>query len=87
MNNDDVIECWGMDDDTYFYVIKSRFEKICVEAGYSSKILAQLDETDRENRGQQGIYQDKTNQWRGGFLRLDHQRPQRADAVGGYSRQ
>lgn len=33
------MECWGMVDDTYFYVIKSRFEKICVEAGYSAKSL------------------------------------------------
>ena len=38
-DSDDIMECWGMVDDTYFYVIKSRFEKICVEAGYSAKSL------------------------------------------------
>lgn len=38
-DDDDIMECWGMVDDTYFYVIKSRFEKICVEAGYSAKSL------------------------------------------------
>ncbi len=38
-DDDDLPECWGLVDDDFFYVIKSRFEKICAEAGYSAKSL------------------------------------------------
>ena len=38
-DDDDLMERWGLVDSEFFYVVKSRFEKICTEAGYNSKSL------------------------------------------------
>lgn len=36
---DDVPEVWGEVDDNFFYVIKNRFEKICIDGNYSARAL------------------------------------------------
>ena len=37
--DDTLMERWGAVDVTFFYVVKSRFDKICTEAGYHPKAL------------------------------------------------